>query len=570
MKTASVVLALISLLAPGIPLLSAESTPCDQAAFLAGLPSPPQSPLADAQQGEAYKSHKKALADQWAFCSKARYVPMQKWGEENLGKLSGSNEIVRYLFGGPDFLNVYALFPNARVMVLGGLEPVGEVPPPEKLNPVMLGQSLASLRQALRTSLYCGFFITKEMGGQLQHGCFRGVLPVLYTELALTGNIVDSVEFEQPFGAQGVRITYHRPGHSNQMLYYFQSNLSNGQQCRRFISWLETFGEGATYLKAASYLLHGDEFSQTREFLLRSSTVVVEDDSGIPYRYFAQGGWNIRLFGEYADPLPIFSEYLQKDFRDAYKTPAYAGPMAFGAGYHLLPAKANILLATPVHNSRVVAKIQDDGVVRKNDATEPEKDLLSRVRDGEKKDQTKSMVSANPSPKSSHIADDAIQAENLSHASDSKQKVLTALEDEELSIRHDDSLGKAERYARLQDVWNRQLIAMGEAPVYKVAIHKVKASLTTQNPKSSATPSPLPKGVPLESPATTDVEKSIPTSAPSPNTAVVPDVSSTPIPLGSPILLPSRATTNATGDEEGPVPSAQPVETPSSTPSSQN
>jgi hypothetical protein len=349
MKTLLLTLSLLTLLSSGTPQLKADSTPREQAEFLAGLPPSSQSPLAAAQQGEAYKAHQKEISDKWAFCRKARYEAMQKWGEENLGKVKGSKEIVRYLFGGPDF-------PNARVMVLGGLEPIGEVPPPEKLKPGMLAQSLASLRQALRTSLYCGYFITSEMGGQLHQGCFRGVLPVLYTELALTGNTVDSVNFEQPFGAPGVRITYHRPGHSEQTLYYFQSNLANGEQCRRFLSWLGTQGEGATYLKAASYLLHGSEFSETRDFLLRTSSVVVEDDSGIPYRYFAQGGWDIRLFGEYASPLPIFSGYTQRDFREAYKTPAYVGPIAFGAGYHVVPAHANILLATPGDGRPAVAK----------------------------------------------------------------------------------------------------------------------------------------------------------------------------------------------------------------------
>jgi hypothetical protein len=550
MKPVPVVLALISFLASGIPLVSADSTPREQAKFLAGLPLSPQSPLAAAQQEEAYKSHQKEISDKWAFCRKVRYEAMQKWGEENLGKVKGNKDIVRYLFGGPDFLNAYALFPSARVMVLGGLEPVGEVPPPEMLKTGMLGQSLASLRQALRTSLYCGYFITSEMGGQLHQGCFRGVLPVLYTELALTGNSVDSVDFEQPFGASGVRITYHRPGHSQQTLYYFQSNLANGEQCRRFLSWLGTFGEGATYLKAASYLLHGSEFSQARDFLLGTSTIVVQDDSGIPYRYFARGGWNIRLYGEYESPLPIFSGYAQKDFRIAYKTPVFVGPLSFGVGYHVAPSQANILLAVPVHGGGVASKTQADGSVRENDTTQTKKDHLARVRDGTKKDQAKSMVSAKPS----HIAGDAIKAET-SLAPDSDQKVLAALEDEELSIRQDTSLSKDECNARLQDVWNRQLIAMGKAPVYKVALHKATDALTTQS---------------LISPTATLVEKPAPTSAPVPDMVALPDGSSSPVPLASPTLVPSSAVNNASGEEDAPVPSAQAVETPATTPSSQN
>ena len=572
MKIPSLTLALLALLVSGKPDLKADSTPREQAEFLAGLPLSPQSPLAAAQQGEAYKSHQKELSDKWAFCRKARYEAMQKWGEENLGKVKGSKDVVRYLFGGPDFLNAYALFPNARVMVLGGLEPVGEVPPPENLKQGMLGQSLASLRQALRTSLYCGYFITSEMGGQLHLGCFRGVLPVLYTELALTGNTVDSVAFEQPFGAPGVRITYHRPGHSQQTLYYFQSNLANGEQCRRFLTWLGTLGEGATYLKAASYLLHGSEFSQTRDFLLGTSSVVVEDDSGIPYRYFAQSGWNIRLFGEYASPLPIFSGYLQTDFREAYKTPAYAGPIAFGAGYHVIPAHANILLATPGADSPSVVRTVGTGAVKENAAAQAEADLLSSIRGGSKKDRVKSVAKESPTPKITRITlnpvTPAVVPSSASGAA-ADHKSLASLENEELSIRQNSALSKAQRNARLQDVWNRQLLAMGKAPVYKVHLPQSVSTPQSATPASSAAPSVVP------TPSPTPMEKAVPMTTPPPESTPAPmpamseTPAATPLPEATPPAqnpLPSPMPSTPTPE---PTPLAQPVGSPVGTPSTQ-
>ncbi len=550
MKTPLLTLSLLTLLSSGTLQLKADSTPREQAEFLAGLPLSSQSPLAAAQQGEAYKAHQKEISDKWAFCRKARYEAMQKWGEENLGKVKGSKEIVRYLFGGPDFLNAYAFFPNARVMVLGGLEPIGEVPPPEKLKPGMLAQSLASLRQALRTSLYCGYFITSEMGGQLHQGCFRGVLPVLYTELALTGNTVDSVNFEQPFGAPGVRITYHRPGHSEQTLYYFQSNLANGEQCRRFLSWLGTQGEGATYLKAASYLLHGSEFSETRDFLLRTSSVVVEDDSGIPYRYFAQGGWDIRLFGEYASPLPIFSGYTQRDFREAYKTPAYAGPIAFGAGYHVVPAHANILLATPGDGRPAVAKVEAAQPLKDNEAAKAEADLLSWLGGGKKKSQPKLLAKATPAVKPANTS--TVPPASFP-SSQTSGRTLASLEEEEFRIRQDVSLGKAERNTRLQDVWNRQLIAMGKAPAYKVNL-----------PQASGTPSPVtptPAATPIQVPVAVPVSSATPAEKPVQITTTTPEPSPAPMPVSSATASPVSEATPAPESESKPIPSplASPV-----------
>lgn len=322
-----------------------SSTPEEQARFLAGILLPRQSPLAPLQQSAEYRAHQKTLQEQWNFCRQVRYGAMQRWASDHLARYPTTRGVLRYLFGGPDFLNAYAFFPDTRVMVLGGLEPVGEVPPPEALSPEALGPALQSLDEALHTSFFAGYFITTEMKPQLAHGAFRGVLPVLYTELALTGNSIDSVSPERPFGSPGVRIVYHRPGGPQQTLWYFQADLSNGKECRRFLAWLGELGPGASYLKAASYLLPLDSFSETRNFLTRTSELILQDDSGLPYRCFLPGEWRLSLYGVYTDPLPIFK--LQRDpaLTEAYASPLRVGSLPFGAGYHVNASDANLLLA---------------------------------------------------------------------------------------------------------------------------------------------------------------------------------------------------------------------------------
>ena len=165
----------------------------EQAEFLAGIPLPKGSLLAPLQKSSDYREHQKELQDQWAFCRRIRYDVMLEWGREHLSRNASTNGVVRYLFGGPDFLNAHAFFPDARIMVLGGLEPVGEMPSPETLGPESFAAGLKALREALHTSLFCGYFITSEMKPQLLQGSFRGVLPVILTELALKGNRIISV-----------------------------------------------------------------------------------------------------------------------------------------------------------------------------------------------------------------------------------------------------------------------------------------------------------------------------------------------------------------------------------------
>ena len=321
------------------------STPQEQAEFLAGLPLPRTSLLGTLQRSPEYRDHQKQLQDQWAFCKKIRYEAMQQWSALHLSRNPSTRGIVRYLFGGPDFLNANAFFPDARVLVLGGLEPVGEVPAPEALSPQDLGIALKSLSEALHTSLFCGYFITSEMKPQLAQGSFRGVLPVLYTELALTGHHIDSVDYVHPFGSPGVKINYSLPGEEIRTLYYFQADLSNGKEGRNFLTWLEDLGSGASYLKAASYLLPMDSFSETRNFLLRTSTLILQDDSGIPYHDFQHGDWRIQLFGVYTDPLPIFKLGRERELEKAYRSTEFIGPLRFGAGYHVNGNDANLLLA---------------------------------------------------------------------------------------------------------------------------------------------------------------------------------------------------------------------------------
>jgi hypothetical protein len=336
-----------------LPSLHSSSVE-ELAEFLAGISLPKKSSLAPFQQTANYREHQKALHDQWAFCRKLRYNAMQQWGRDHLGNDLSQCGIVRYLFGGPDFLNVSAFFPEARMMVLGGLEPIGELPEPETLDTARIAVGLKDLREVLRTSLFCGYFITSEMKPQLLQGSFHGVLPVLLTELALTENRILSVEMVKPFGSPGIKILYAhydpRADSQPQTLYYFQADLSNGMECKRFLGWLGDLGEGASYLKAASYLLPLDAFSQTRDFLLKSSTLILQDDSGIPFHDFPVDQWKIQLFGVYTDPLPIFQLHKEPELAAAYTSPStYAGELPFGVGYHVNAPEANLLLARRLH-----------------------------------------------------------------------------------------------------------------------------------------------------------------------------------------------------------------------------
>jgi hypothetical protein len=101
---------------------------------------------------------------------------------------------------------------------------------------------------------------------------------------------------------------------------------------------------GDSLVKSASYLLHLGNFSKVREFLLRRSAVIVQDDSGIPLKYFTAGNWRLRPFGRYVGPIPVFKRHYQPDLDRLFRS-GRAQQVNFGIGYRWYYQHTNILVA---------------------------------------------------------------------------------------------------------------------------------------------------------------------------------------------------------------------------------
>ncbi|MFM7855165.1 MAG: hypothetical protein ACKO96_25360, partial [Flammeovirgaceae bacterium] len=68
--------------------------------------------------------------------------------------------------------------------------------------------------------------------------------------------------------------------------------------------------------------------------ILDKSAYLVQDDTGIPYRYFKAGTWRVELHGHYHKPINAFSAKLyQQDLREAYEDSSlYKGELSFSLG----------------------------------------------------------------------------------------------------------------------------------------------------------------------------------------------------------------------------------------------
>jgi hypothetical protein len=196
------------------------------------------------------------------------------------------------------------------------------------------------------------------MREDLRNHALTGVLPILLAYAAAQGDPLQSVEcldltdqgtLEPTQGhPRAVRITFAAQGDPRpRTLTYFSLDLSNpGLQSRTgqaFLAFLGSRGRSITYLKSASYLLHGQGFSTVRAFILQHSLAVLQDDSGIPHHFFGAGAWTFLPYGRYEGPIPMFKAFEQKDLRAGF----HAGsprPLGFGIGYKFRGTASNLEL----------------------------------------------------------------------------------------------------------------------------------------------------------------------------------------------------------------------------------
>jgi hypothetical protein len=130
-------------------------------------------------------------------------------------------------------------------------------------------------------------------------------------------------------------------------VYYFQQNLADGGLSGRFLAFSNSLGHPVTFIKSASYLMHGGGFSKIRTHILDQSAAIVQTPSGIPFRYFDTQRWNIRLYGSYVRTLDMFREYYQPDLAAAFTNGMYrVEPINFGMGYVFYEGESSFLVAT--------------------------------------------------------------------------------------------------------------------------------------------------------------------------------------------------------------------------------
>ena len=311
----------------------------DIALFMAGLPVA-SGPLAALEQTPEWTNYAASMNSRWTLFDTERLQPIRSWTNDAIGP-KGVQRLF-YPFSGPDFICAATMFPNANTYILCGLEPVGTVPDFDKLQPI--GTTLGWLQASMKTLIEAGYFVTRDMRVELKMSPLQGTLPLICVMLARLGDQITSIKSDS---AHAEIHFVAAAGGPERTVFYFSADLGNGGMGNRsaFLNFLRQVRPDAAYVKSASYLMHGDGFSVVRNFLLTECSTIVQDDSGVPLRYFDMQRWKLHLYGAYTAPLDIFAKYYQPDLAALYaKTPTV--PLPFGAGYHFDPKTANLIVAT--------------------------------------------------------------------------------------------------------------------------------------------------------------------------------------------------------------------------------
>jgi hypothetical protein len=351
---------------PAASAVALDRTHDDWLTYMSGLPGASDA-FKTKEEAPSWQAFARSSDEHWAAFDAAILELMKKWAGEELRESGLATKTLFYPFGGPDFVTAFALYPQASKIVLMGLEPVGNLPDFDKSSPEWTDQFFKDFDIILSDFLKRGYFVTEHMNEAFSKGRVDGALPVLGFFLKRTGHSIVGVKrlavdekgewVESPYAPvkkllrrpSGVRVDYVRTGESViRSLYYFSCDLAD--PAFKKDSPLYLFFDGleavTTFIKSGSYLLHYGDFSNLRSLILAKSLYVLEDDTGVPYRYFKRLDWEIQLYGAYAKPVEDFPAVVeQKDLKAAYEDPAgNVKKLPFHFGYRWVSKIDNLLL----------------------------------------------------------------------------------------------------------------------------------------------------------------------------------------------------------------------------------
>jgi len=333
----------------------------EMARILAGLE---RSVPADVDLPEAQlQQYARGAARYWAEYERRIGGPMQKWAQAELEQPRAAT--IFYPFSGPDFATVYRFYPGAERYVLVALQRARPLPALDKASAAEVAAFFARFGESWKQFAQIGFFRTLDLDDDAkQPGIRAGTTAPLIAFAARYGFKIVNV---QPVrvNAAGTDLEVH-PGRRAHAATWASVRISLERNARKVAldyvlvnladaslkaqpavrAWVERMAGRRTVLKAASHLLQDPRFAILRDALLARAPGIVQDETGIDYTRLTRA-FNVRLYGHFSKPHPLFNQESQRSLAQAYAVGTDIKPLPFRVSYQRLP-EANLQVAVRV------------------------------------------------------------------------------------------------------------------------------------------------------------------------------------------------------------------------------
>jgi hypothetical protein len=340
----------------------------DIARYIAGMKQLPGSDLDNLEKDTVWIRHARNFDKAWAPLETKRLKPMSDWAATELVEQRKQNLDVFYPLSGPDILHVNAFFNNAKHYHLYALERTGSLPDLKHMKTKEIDTYLNDVYTSLGDVFTKSYFITHKMLTDLQKQNVNGTLALICVFLVRSNHTVINVKYchLNDDGSDKLLNKDSAAIHTNdfvkvyfksnvdssagvQMLTYMKCDLADGglKDNKGLTAFINNMPTSVTYLKSASYLLHYKFFNTLRQAILDKSQTILEDDTGIPFKYLPKDKWNVYLYGSYVKPVSDFSGVFQDDLMKAYHDSTSSKPkqLPFSLGYHWGTNSQNLIKA---------------------------------------------------------------------------------------------------------------------------------------------------------------------------------------------------------------------------------
>jgi hypothetical protein len=339
----------------------------DLAEFIACVPMKEGNQFSELTARSTYRQYTKQMNQYWDKIQTNYLEKVEPWKQENITNLSPYNTTLYPLAGG-DFINLYTFNSSSPRYVMIGLQKPGYIRDPRNFSDAELGRALGSIQSVVGELAVFNYSTSKRLQREVANPYFTGIAPTLIffmkrfgfsildleriylNEIGVVSKEEESFEISDKRKTTGVRIRFYKKEEGFvRELFFFRIWLSGKSATSDTAEgkFIQSLGRMNLMFKSAEYIFHTPEYKDFLSTLVSRSDRVVEDESGVPLRFFNGEEWNMKVYGKYLGKIPLKNTPVvpfQSDLDELFRAQSQPLPFDFGYGVLKGKGKSNLLL----------------------------------------------------------------------------------------------------------------------------------------------------------------------------------------------------------------------------------